>query len=181
MGYVVFKGELFTERPILEKQLDYNLINLFSKYYTNQQKQSIYIDGSAFVANSIFSEDLENYKNVCIDKNLDQLLIISRNTDYLIHDPMLIYKNLNHELGIEVYKKTQTRALLYGNFRVYIYDLKNNQAKNIINKIYIVHRFKNNVFNKENYELINPEVEKTFITDLEKLLAKKLNKYYLKF
>lgn len=179
MGYVVFKGELFTEKAIFEKDLEYNFIDFINKYYKERNITPKNIDEFPFSMNFITSDELKYFQNLCKKNDIDELLIISKNKYYFENDPMSIYKNLNHELGIEAYVKAKTRALLYGNFQIYVYNLKNHNVKTVINKVYMIHRFKNPVFN-ESYNLVNKDVEKLFADDLEKLITKKMNKYYSK-
>ncbi|OCK50301.1 hypothetical protein BA768_20405 [Chryseobacterium sp. CBo1] len=180
MGYVVFKGELFTEKPIFEKDINYDLIDFLHQYYTDKNISSKNINPTGISFNGVFSKEIERFRNVCKENNLDQLLIISKNKSYTSNDPMLIYSSLNHELGIEAYVKTKTRAIMYGNFRIYLYNLADHTIKDVVSNVYIPHRFKGPVFDDKNYDLINDEVKKLFADDLEKLVTRKMDKFYSK-
>jgi len=180
MGYVVFKGEIFTEKPIFEKDINYDLIEFLHQYYTDKNISSKNINPIGVSFNGVFSNEIERFRHVCKENNLDQLLIISKNKSYTANDPMLIYNTLNHELGIEAYVKTKTRAIMYGNFRIYLYNLANHTIKGVVSNVYIPHRFKSPVFDDKNYDLINDEVKKLFADDLEKLVTRKMDKFYSK-
>lgn len=181
MGYVITKGELFTEGAFLEKDLDYNIMDFFAEYYKKQNKEYSFPENFEFWSeNLLYEEGYEYLKTFCTQKNIDQLLIIFTNKNYMANDPMLMYRSLEHQLGIEAYKKTPTRAVLYGNFRIYLFDAASDRLKTVANTIYFPHRFKARIFDKENYDFTNSEAKEIFVNDLETFLTKKLDKHYSK-
>ena len=177
MGYAVFKGELLTEKAILEKDLDYDLIDFLHQYYKGKNIASKDIDPIGLSFPEIPSYEIERYRELCKENNINQLLIISKIKYFSPDDAMVIYESLNHELGIEAYVKTKTRAMMYGNFRIFLYNLGDHTIKDVVNKVYIPHRFKNPVFDEKNYDLINDEVKKLLVEDLEKKITGKMDRH----
>lgn len=179
MGYVVFKGEFFNEKPILEKDVDYNFIKFLENHF---QSKNIHTE---HFYNNLFTDERMSYesksaildlKKICSENSFNKIILVLKNTQYIdVNDPMLLYKNLSHDLGFETHKKTSTRALLYGNFKIYVYDFSNNKLNLIINKVYIVHRFKQPLFDKNSFDLKNDEPQKKFSSELEQRFIKKFD------
>lgn len=177
MGYVVFKGELFTERPILEKNVDYNFIEFIENYFQSKNVQTESIYTNHFNDQDLvykYKSAITDLKKICTENNFSKIILVLKNTQYInINDPMLLYKNLKHELGFETHKKTPTRGLLYGNFKIYVYDFSSDKLNLIINQIYILHRFKQPLFDKNSFDLQNDEPQKKFSSELEQRFIKK--------
>ncbi|WP_415328724.1 hypothetical protein [Chryseobacterium sp. MMS23-Vi53] len=180
MGYVVFKGEFFNEKPILEKDVDYNFIKFIENHFQSKNIQTEQFYSNHFTDYKMFYESksaILDLKKICSENNFSKIILVLKNTQYIdVNDPMLIYENLNHELGFETHKKTPTRALLYGNFKIYVYDFSSNKLNLIINKVYIVHRFKQPLFDKNSFDLQNDEPQKKFSSELEQRFIEKFDK-----
>ena len=119
--------------PIFEKDLDYDLNDFINKTFSQANKTTLQFNDFNWNKLGFFdqftsSEPILDYLKIyCENKKIDELFIIRKVNSFKLIGPMDMFFDFKHNFGIMTFPSSQKRALMYYNFAVYKYSLKDSK------------------------------------------------------
>lgn len=147
--------------PIFENDLDYNLQNFIDKTFTDNNKSIQELNDFDWRRLGFFDEFtktspiLDYLKTYCETNKIDELFIVRKVNSFKLIGPMDMFFNFSHNFGIMTFPGNQKRALMYYNFGVYKYNLKDNKIYTPVLKkdermdIYLNKTFDNPIYGED--------------------------------
>jgi hypothetical protein len=130
MGYTNAKDGVIFLNPVLEKDLDFNILDFTIDTLKKNNKLIKLYNEFNWNGFEVFDDFRTRYKKLkylksyCESKNIQELFIIRKSTSKQIFNSYKMFDKLQHNFGILTVNSAKKNVYLYSNFHVYKYSAK---------------------------------------------------------